>query len=113
MYQVVSSIAGFVLHMIIITMGVAGRVIGIARVIATTLLGPTCSPGSRAGLILRAFARAARGGGDWWMEVEEEVCGVGDPALGPSSPSSLHLKVHTTNPSPPPLPHPTVSMAGS
>ena len=31
-------------------MGVAGRVIGIARAIATVLLGPTCSPASRAGL---------------------------------------------------------------
>ena len=87
--------------------------LGFRRAFATALLGPTWSPGSRAGLILRAFARAARGGGDWWVEVEEEVCGVGHPALGPSEPGSSHLEEHATTPSLPPLRHPTASILES
>ena len=47
------------------------------------------------------------GGADWGVGVEEKVCGVGDPALGPSLPGSRHLKVHAAPPSLPPLPHPT------
>ena len=71
---------------------------GIARAIVTTLLGPTCSPGSRAGLKMRVSARTARGGGDWWVGVEEKVCEAGDPALATVQTGSLHLKGHLTHP---------------
>ena len=84
--------------------------LGFRRAVATAPHGPTCSPASRAGLKLRVLARAARGGGDWGVEVVEEVCGVGDPALGCSLPGSRHLKVHATDPSLPALPHPTASI---
>ena len=64
---------------------------GIARAIVTTLLGPTCSPGSRAGLKMRVSARTARGGGDWWVGVEEKVCEAGDPALATVQTGSLRV----------------------